>query len=128
MIYVLTLKTWSEYDRAHHTYGTIHWDVPEPCDHGDVTYPPGGAPRCNVCGVDYSVAGFQSEDSLAEPDAEGWCTARHNTRQSAIDGALRWYAARGQPGDALVLGMWGLAGWEKDEPFEVLAGSLGGDK
>jgi hypothetical protein len=95
-VYVLTLKTWKEYDRAHHTYGRIHW-----YDEAD---------------------GFGAADSESLPDEEGFCTIRHDTRQSAIDGALRWFEANSRPGDTLVCGAWGLAGWESDQPFDVLAG------
>ena len=59
-VYVLTLKTWVEWDRPHHTYGRIHWSD------GD---------------------GYGAEDSESLPDAEGITTIRHETREEAIAGA-----------------------------------------
>lgn len=97
IVYVLQLKTWAEYDRAHHTYGRIHWETED---------------------------GFESADSVAEPDADGYCTIRHDTRDGCIAGARRWFAINAVPGSALVLGRWGLAGWEYTQPYEVLEGVL----
>lgn len=123
MIYVLTLKTWSGYDYAYHTYGRIHWEVPEPCGHGSTCSEPGRPGwTCMVCGADHTQAGLQGVDSVTEPDAYGFATSRHETRESAIAGARRWFAENSKPGDTLLIGTWGLAGWESDEPFEVLEG------
>lgn len=99
-VYVLTLKTWWEYDRAHHTYGRIHW---------------------------YDDDDFGVADSKSLPDRDGFCTIRHKTREEAISGARRWYVARNDVGSVLVLGVWGLAGWARDEPFEVLEGVFAPD-
>src|SRR5271156_1264360 len=96
-VYVLTLKTWSEWGRAHHTYGRIHWS---------------------------DDTGFGAADSESLPDSEGFCTTRHDTREGCLDGARRWFAAHGKPGDALILGVWGLAGWESRQTYEVLEGKV----
>jgi hypothetical protein len=77
-LYVLTLKTWQEWDVAHHTYGRIRWSDDD--GHGDA-------------------------DSETLPDADGIATIRHDTRESCIEGARRWYAAHAQPGDALIIGV-----------------------
>ncbi len=96
-IYVLTLKTWKEWDRPHHTYGRIHWSDDD--GHGDA-------------------------DSESLPDEDGITTIRHETRQEAIDGALRWFDRNGKPDDVLLIGFWGLAGWDPDVKYEVLRGRL----
>jgi hypothetical protein len=96
-IYVLTIKTWSEWDRAHYTHGRIHWS--DEAGHGD-------------------------KDSESLPNKDGITTIRHNTRGSCLDGARRWFAAHAKPGDALILGVWGLAGWESRQPYEVLEGKV----
>ena len=56
-VYVLTLKTWKEYGRAHHTYGRIHWSDDD---------------------------GFGAADSESLPDADGFTTSRHDTWTEAI--------------------------------------------
>ena len=115
-VYVLQLKTWFEWDRAHHTYGRIHWEMPEPCDH------PGRLNNvCTTCGVDASEAGFHSAESTAEPDSAGFCTIRHETRESCVAGARRWFADHAAEGDVLLVGTWGLGGMETVE--EVLEGT-----
>ncbi len=92
-VYVLTLKTWKEYDRAHHWYGRIH----------------------------YAFAGaFVSLDSESLPDEDGVTTIRHGSREEAIAGARRFFDVVKKSGDSLVIGVWGLDGWQADEPFEVL--------
>ena len=92
--YVLTLKTWEEWDRPHHWYGRIHWlDAEE-------------VPRC--------------DDSLAEPDAKGFETIRHDSKDSAVAGARRWFAAHAKPGDRLMNGTWALDGLAEHLPIEVL--------
>lgn len=98
MIYVLTLKTWKEWGRAHHTYGRIHWDAER----------------------------RGSADSLAPADASGYRSIAHGTRESAIAGAREWFAANGHPGDVLLVGMWSLLGWDESQPFELLEGALPG--
>lgn len=97
-VYCLTIKTWAEYDRAHHFYGRIHW-----------------------VGAD---GYFKDDDAVAEPDADGFCTARHETRESVIAGARRWFAEHRRDGDVLLIGTWGLGGWVNDWPYEVLEGVL----
>jgi len=94
IVYVLTLKTWIE---GKHTYGRIHWTDDD---------------------------SFHSDDSVAEPDHDGFCTTRHDTRDSCIAGARRWFLEHGKPEDVLLIGVWGLAGWSEDEPFEILEGCL----
>jgi hypothetical protein len=95
VVYVLTLKTWIE---GQHTYGRIHW-----------------------MGEDDD---FHSDDSVAEPDHEGFCTTRHDSRDSCIAGARRWFKEHGKPEDVLLIGVWSLAGWLEDEPFQILEGHL----
>ena len=92
--YVLTLKTWEEWDRPHHWYGRIHW-----LDDEEV-------PRC--------------DDSLAKPGPDGFASIRHDTKDSAIAGARRWFAAHGVVGDRLVIGKWTFLGLDPDSPVEVL--------
>jgi hypothetical protein len=96
-VYVLTLKTWKEYDRAHHTYGRIHWS---------------------------DDAGHGSEDSYTLPDADGDTSIRHNSTESAVEGALRWFRENAKRGDALVLAQWTLAGWDPCLPYTVLKGKV----
>ncbi len=96
VVYVLTLKTWKEWGIAHHTYGRIHWDSEN----------------------------FHMADSLAPPDADGYRSIRHDTRKSAIAGAREWFAANAKPGDVLLIGTWTLLGWDDQEPFTVLEGTL----
>jgi hypothetical protein len=122
IIYVLTLKTWDD-PPAHHTYGRIHWTAPDPCDHSGIISKD-FAEWCEVCGADYSQSGQQAADSLAEPDAEGFSTSRHETRQSAIDGARRWFSLHATANDVLLIGTWTLCGWDPESPFEVLEGCL----
>lgn len=100
-VYVLTLKTWVEWDRPHHTYGRIHWS---------------------------DDSGYGAEDSESLPDEDGITTIRHETRDEAVAGARRWFAARNEPRSVLVCGTWGLCGWERDEPFDVLEGILEKEK
>ena len=124
-VYVLTLKTWSEWDRAHHTYGRVHWEVPDRCGHAgrgavdDVII-------CTTCGLDCSDEGFHSDDVESLPDDTGFCSIRHDTRSETIDSARRWFAARSNPDpdDVLLVGTWGLAGWDTDAPIEILEGKL----
>jgi hypothetical protein len=96
MVYVLTLTTWEEWGRAHHTYGRIYWDSER----------------------------WQSADSLAPADVSGYRSLRHETRESAIAGAREWFAAHAAPGDVLLIGTWTLLGWDESKPFEVLEGKL----
>jgi hypothetical protein len=121
VVYVLTLKTWTN---SYHWYGRIHWDVPSPCSCDTGTITVDFTTPCITCGADHSVAGFQSDDSLAQPDAEGFCSIRHDNKESAIDGARRWFMAHAKSGDVLVLGEWALYGWVRDYFFEILEGYI----
>lgn len=94
MIYVLTLKTWKEWGRSHHTYGRIHWNSDN----------------------------WQSADSLAPEDARGYRSIAHDTRDSAVAGAREWFSLNSHPGDTLLIGTWTLLGWDSNASFEVLEG------
>lgn len=96
-VFVVTLKTWSEWDRAHHTYARIRWSDDD---------------------------GHGAEDSETLPDADGVTTIRHDTKESAIAGAIRWFEENGKPTDVLLIGIWTLAGWSHKEGYEVLRGDL----
>jgi hypothetical protein len=99
IVYVLSLKTWGGQDPcAYHYYGTIHWEGDDGC--------------------------FHHVDSVALPDKHGYCSMRHETKQGAIDGAVRFFSTVAKRGDVLLIGDWTLGGWDDGSSFKVLKGKL----
>lgn len=95
MVFVLTLKTWEEWDRPHHWYGRIHWSS----EAGD----------------------FGVADSLALPDGDGFETIRHASQESISRLGMATKPAHSARDGRLVRGTWTLLGFDADSPSELLA-------